>query len=295
MPFTNSKARDLFGNFFALQTKENHLKVAIVIPVYKEELSSSEQSSLHNVLHILHNYEVVFCCPQSLHTHQYENISKEYNTAFQKITFADFHFKNIRSYNAMLLSGFFYEAFLQWDYILLHQLDAWVFKDSLNYWCEQGYDYIGAPWFYKFANSKASHPMLPWAGNGGFSLRKTASSLQLVQQLEQHASPFKSRLLLLWLAERRHKWSALKALHLCHSHTAKQLYIMLDIWEDQVFAILHNNHWKVAPPAVSFSFSFETQPARLYKLNNQSLPFGCHAWEKYEPEFWENHGIKPYC
>ena len=30
--------------------------------------------------------------------------------------------------------------------MLIYQLDAFVFQDDLAYWCQQNYDYIGAPW-----------------------------------------------------------------------------------------------------------------------------------------------------
>lgn len=45
-----------------------------------------------------------------------------------------------------MLSAEFYERFLAWDYILLCQTDAFVFRDELADWCARGYDYIGAPW-----------------------------------------------------------------------------------------------------------------------------------------------------
>jgi len=36
----------------------------------------------------------------------------------------------------------------------------------------------------------------------------------------------------------------------------------------------------------ALGFAFENVPEELYKLNNDQLPFGCHAYEKYSPEFW---------
>ena len=34
-------------------------------------------------------------------------------------------------------------------------------------------------------------------------------------------------------------------------------------------------------------FSFEVNPKSLYKMNNDKLPFGCHGWRKYDPDFWK--------
>lgn len=36
-------------------------------------------------------------------------------------------------------------------------------------------------------------------------------------------------------------------------------------------------------------FSFEQSPDYLFIQNNQELPFGCHAWWKYDLNFWRPH------
>ena len=41
------------------------------------------------------------------------------------------------------------------------------------------------------------------------------------------------------------------------------------------------------PPEEAMQFSFEACPAHLFELNKHKLPMCCHAWEKYEPEFWK--------
>jgi hypothetical protein len=39
--------------------------------------------------------------------------------------------------------------------------------------------------------------------------------------------------------------------------------------------------WKEA-----LAFSIEQNPQTGYKILGK-LPFGCHAWERYEPSFWK--------
>jgi len=34
-------------------------------------------------------------------------------------------------------------------------------------------------------------------------------------------------------------------------------------------------------------FAFEKSPAASYELTDHALPFGCHAWERYDPAFWQ--------
>ena len=45
-----------------------------------------------------------------------------------------------------MLSPEFYRRFSDTDYILVCQLDAYIFRDELLSWCKKEYDYIGAPW-----------------------------------------------------------------------------------------------------------------------------------------------------
>jgi len=35
-------------------------------------------------------------------------------------------------------------------------------------------------------------------------------------------------------------------------------------------------------------FSFECLPGKMYGMTNKKLPFGCHAWEKYDLKFWSS-------
>ena len=64
----------------------------------------------------------------------------------------------------------------------------------------------------------------------------------------------------------------------------------LNINEDEFWSFIAPRYFKdfkVADFECAMYFSFETQPRRLYKTTNNKLPFGCHAWQKYDPEFWK--------
>jgi hypothetical protein len=56
-------------------------------------------------------------------------------------------------------------------------------------------------------------------------------------------------------------------------------------WSSSVTKSFTN--FSIAPYDLAREFSFEMYPAELYKENNGKLPFGCHAWHKYDPFFWE--------
>jgi hypothetical protein len=52
----------------------------------------------------------------------------------------------------------------------------------------------------------------------------------------------------------------------------------------------YGNLLQTPPLLEALKFAFELHPDHSYILNNQQLPFGCHAWQKYEYEtFWKKH------
>jgi hypothetical protein len=61
-------------------------------------------------------------------------------------------------------------------------------------------------------------------------------------------------------------------------------------YEDQFWCLVaaRNFKWFTIPESYEeLRFAFEMQPARMYRLNQHQLPFGCHAWWKYDLEFWK--------
>ena len=175
----------------------------------------------------------------------------------------------------MMLSADFYKKFTQYKFILIHQLDAYVFKDDLLYWCSRNFDYIGAPHpqhtnqhgdiqflksYTKFIktinNAFGTSLTVSNAGNGGLSLRKTAKCYWLVKLLRGKVN----------------KWGKNN--------------------EDGFFKYwgnLLNPFFRLPNDKTALRFSIEQLPAdALVQLDNQ-LPFGCHAFEKYEPETWARY------
>lgn len=61
-----------------------------------------------------------------------------------------------------------------------------------------------------------------------------------------------------------------------------------DYYWTQILGKFFNNY-KVAPIEKAIKFSFDVNPSLLFDMNNNELPFGCHAWGRYEPEFWSKY------
>lgn len=232
--------------------KEVMKEVAVVIPIYKVMPSESEIKSFKQCLAVLRDYPIILIAPLNLDIQLYNEIAGKKLTC---IRFANRYFISTKGYSELLLNRLFYKHFTAFTSILIYQLDAWVFRDELSYWCSLGYDYIGAPWLDAPPISSGKKPLINFSsllrnkvGNGGFSLRKVKPHL---------------------------RWA---------------------VWTSFVFKFIPKNEdiiWTLFVPfkkpdvLKALSFAFELEPEKAYKLNEKKLPFGCHAWEKYSPEFWE--------
>jgi hypothetical protein len=50
--------------------------------------------------------------------------------------------------------------------------------------------------------------------------------------------------------------------------------------------------FRIPAPRDALNFSFEMAPRYCFEMNSGQLPFGCHAWSKYDKEFWEPFLLK---
>jgi hypothetical protein len=67
-------------------------------------------------------------------------------------------------------------------------------------------------------------------------------------------------------------------------HTSARAETMTDLFIFMPGNIILNS--MIAPLEVALRFAFEANPRICYEMNNYEIPFGCHAWEKYDKEFW---------
>ena len=264
------------------------IKPAIVVPVYKFPLDKSEELSWKTLLNKLPNYPLIILRPRGLELPDWMVCRSS-----EVVSLDSGWFVSTKSYSHLLLKSFFYEMFRGWSHILIYQLDCLVFRDELIKWCAMEWDYVGAPWFFENGGNIAG-------GNGGLSLRRVSSFLRVL------GMPSVKR-----LSKNEKSWGHIPAT--AHSAEAKRgdqdknnflLRIMsyakiLPSVENQAARYRHNEdvfwsfeamrydpEFRVPPGEISLKFSFEQNPSRCYEINGNQLPFGCHAWERYEKEFW---------
>ena len=208
--------------------------------------------SLAQAKKVLARYDICFMAPERMRTFlEGRGARAEY--------WPDACFANRHGYSKLLLTPDFYERFTGYEYLLLYQLDAFVFSDRLADFCAMGYDYIGAPMPYW-----SGWPYgLNRVGNGGLALRKIAACIRVTRAREK-------------------------------VYERSQAQDMMEKAEDKFFAYCG---WDkeipfTTPPAkVAEQFAVEFDFDDCYrKIAKGWLPFGCHGWSKrMHFDRWEPH------
>ena len=151
-------------------------QVAVIIPLHKIDFTPSEYFSFQNTIKVLAKYHIYIIGPQRLN--EYFQSEPCFSNLKLKV-FKNKYFENTSGYNELMFSRLFYNSFSIYKYILIIQTDALVFSDKLEYWCNQNYSYVGAPWFEGMENP--TKPLTFFGvGNGGFSLRKVEDFLNVL-------------------------------------------------------------------------------------------------------------------
>lgn len=259
-------------------------KVAIVVPLYSKKPSEDEKASLLQCKKLLGKYPIIVSCPESLDVSEYEFLTQNFER------FADKNFKSVKSYSRLCLNVKFYKRFEKYEYILIYQPDGWVFKDELEYWCEQGYDYIGAPWFEGFEKADENSKMLNEVGNGGMSLRNIKKHIKLFENphfIQSYSA----------IAEENKKHKTISNIvnipvNFCKYLSQFVIPIRFGTKLNEDFYIAKYAKkivpdFKIPTPDIALKFAFENQPKRLYQMNGEILPFLCHAFKKYDFDFWQ--------
>lgn len=260
--------------------------VAVVVPIYRNELLPEERLSLCHLETFLGRYDRLFVAPSRL---------RPSHPGFEVVSFPDEYFESVESYSRLLLSASFYRTFEQYRYVLIYQLDCLVFSDALADWCAAGYDYVGAPWL--------TDPSVPGrgfsrVGNGGFSLRRVAACLRVLESERYLTKP-----VALW---RDLLQAPLPDLD--RSQLLKRIRVLREVrrgagWYASHYSLNEDRFWsdrarlffpgfRIAPVEEALRFAFERAPRYCFAHTGGPLPFGCHAWSRWDRAFWEPHLIE---
>jgi len=272
-------------------------KVVVVIPLHKVTYTNYEQISLLQSVRTLSDFDICMLVPSSLLSnddflHEMKRLGVLNGKAYFQ-AFEDHYFESLRGYNRLMLEAEFYRRFLSFEYILIVQPDVFVFSGDLLGFLNDGFDYMGAPWFAGRSRATATSPMLGFAGNGGLSLRKVASFLHVLENGSRRVEKIQDVFPLLgetmWW---RKPFRLYKELERFFLYNRVDHFWMHPHFEDFFWAYYVPKmypEFNVALPEYAMRFSFEYNPSRLYEMNGNKLPFGCHAWWKTDLSFWKKH------
>lgn len=222
----------------------------VVIPVYKKNPVFFEQASIMQCVRVLgQKYDIYLVAPFGLDLESYKTLCPNYK--FREKRFAAGFFENLQGYNQLCKRREFYDAFREYQYMLIYQPDCWIFADNLEYFISLNYDYIGAPWIE--IDPQTSTAKIVKCGNGGFSLRRID-----------------------------------KFIEVCEKHATEADDVATP--EDVFFSTKCGEELRISPVEVGREFSFEVGPSLFFKLNNNKLPMGCHKPYLFEfNTFWKNY------
>ncbi len=254
---------------------ENNQSAIVVVPLYTAVLSVDEVMALTRTVKMLGHHPFAVICPEGLDLSPLDALLA---TASPKIErFYPKFFDGVAGYNKLMLSETLYERFLDYDYLLICQTDAFVFSDRLSVWCGRDYDWIGAPWVAAnqnifnralfrlnnlFRRQKKHDDYLFKVGNGGFSLRRVSTLLKIVREQRDNiahrlANPDDS----------------------CH-HVEDRFF---SIVAPTLYPELRIPTWQEA-----VAFCIDRRPHRALAIANGQLPFACHGFNKRNVrKFWQ--------
>ena len=269
--------------------------VAIVVPLSnRPDLLPDEEVSLRHLCHFLGRYDKFLVVPSN---------SKMNINNFKSEDFPASFFGSVSAHNRLLGSPKFYNRFLDYKYIFFYHLDSLAFSDQLSEWCNAGWDYIGPP-FIHCENT-------PWVkesggGNGGFTLLRVESALKVIHN--RYRQQPTSYWLDLFTRNGARLLPLIKCLERLQGHFPKSRVVnrLLAEWRDSENPVGNRNNdmfwsfsaheflpqFKVATFEESLRFAFEVVPRRCLELNGGEMPFGCHAWGRYDREFWVPYLLK---
>jgi hypothetical protein len=243
-------------------------------------LTPDEEITVRHMRHYLGRYDTFVIGP--------EGGSLEI-PGFEMIRIPSRYFGSAKNHTRYLFGTDFYELFREYEFILLHHLDAIVFSDRLLEFCSLGYDYIGAPWWADVWKTFI-------VGNGGFSLRRTEAFRGIYNSRVLWVDPEE------WWREFSEGRSFLeRAIHLPRRYLKRLNYfnnirrnlednLAVGHGAEDVFIFESALHYypgfRVAPLKDALRFGYAEPPEECERAAGGVLPFGCHPWMKYR-YYWE--------
>lgn len=269
-------------------------KIAIVIPNHKSHINEEEIISLKSAKKHFIKYDKFFLIPG--------NLELDFDISGFDIKKIDpTYFSTYLKYNEFLVNKKFYEIFLDYDYILIYQLDCLFFQAESELEKFIFYDFIGPPHI-NIRKKRFTGTM-----NGGFSLRRIDSCIEALESKKFNLLNFKyvqirhflsikrsirlvsflTKVFIQFLLKKIFKREKVSFSKLFFQNFSK--YFNEDVFWS-LFVNLFKKDFKLPGFKQASSFGFDKDPKIMFELNSQKLPLGCHCWYKDGNRlFWDKY------
>ncbi len=270
---------------------DRSINPVVVIPVHKPMPTDWERTSLARCGVVLQGSEIIVLAPESIRLDEYYEILP----SAKELRVKDECMASLRAYNRLMIAAVIFRELQQYSHALIHEPDAIVVDDQLDYWCRQPYDFIGAPWFEGYRGAKSGARPIG-VGNFGFSLLRVQGCLDALSSNARWFSGLDLRNAVArsiedLLGGRPHEARRRLA---CAWQGVGQRGRLANAYEifpgncDAFWGLVVPrvaNGFRVAPVECAVCFAWEVQPRECAALTGYRLPFGLHAWGKYDPDF----------
>jgi hypothetical protein len=229
----------------------------VLVPVYREVPEQFELLSMQQLVLKLGEREIRIVAPEGLSATHYLDILGDRPVHYFDRRF----FASRETYNALMVYEPLYRVADGFQFVLVHQTDAFVFEDHLDHWtAATSFDYIGAPFV------GAAKTILREGANGGFSLRNVDAFLRVLTRRNS-----------LMFALPRSKERSLRRVRRGE--------------------MMEDNYWgsvvRVASLDERIDFAFESGLETLGARYAAKPPFGCHRVWNLEYIDAIRHGVMP--
>jgi hypothetical protein len=259
----------------------------VVVPVHRAGPSPSEIVSLRQCGKVFIKRDIVILAPKYLDLGVY----RELLPRAADLRVEAHWMASLKAYNRMMMSPLVFNALGGYTQMIIHEPDAIVVRDEIDYWCDQPFDYIGAPWFEGCGRLAADAPDIN-VGNFGFSFHRLSTSRRVTASplRWQPYSAVAENLIRGFRGDKARLRQGL--IRLGSAGRLRGAYKLFQENCDQFWSFIVPNidkTFRIPTADIAVKFAWETLPSRCMEMCGGGLPFGIHAWFKYDFGFLMPH------
>jgi len=269
-------------------TDELETRPVVVVPVHRAGPLPSEIVSLRQCGKVLSKRDIVILAPKHLDL----GIYRELLPCAADLRVEPHWMASYKAYNRMMVSPLVFNALPGYTHMIVHEPDAIVIRDEIDYWCNQPFDYIGAPALEGWGQADADEPVTRF-GNFGFSFHRLSTSRRIINS-SLRWQPFYTAVVENLIRGLGGDKARLRQglIRLGSAGRLRGAYKLFDGYCDGFWSFIVptvDKTFRIPTADVAIQFAWDAVPSRYMELCGGRLPFGIHAWFKWDFAFLTPH------